>query len=379
MIRVIISGGGTGGHVFPAIAIANALKATVPGIEILFIGARGRLEMEKVPAAGYPIEGLTVSGFQRRMTLKNLSFPFKLAGSLLKARSVIARFRPDVVVGVGGYASGPTLRMANRAGIPTLIQEQNSYPGVTNRLLAAKASRICVAYPGLEKYFQKEKLVLTGNPIRKDLTDLEGKTVEGRRFFGLREDARTILVIGGSLGAGTINKAIRSWIEKGPMPDHLQLIWQTGKNYYDELKNSINWNDCRLPTADCRLLPFIDRMDLAYASADVIVSRAGALAISELCVAGKPVILVPSPNVAEDHQTRNAEALTLSHAALMVKDVHAEESLGRSITDLLSDHSLQAAMRANIRRMAIPDAAEKIAREVIDLLPPQKRKEADGS
>ncbi len=373
MIRVIISGGGTGGHVFPAIAIANALRANVPGIDILFIGARGRMEMEKVPAAGYPIEGLAISGFQRRVTLKNLSFPFKLMGSLLKARSIISRFRPDVVVGVGGYASGPTLRMANMQGIPTLIQEQNSFPGVTNRLLAQKAARICVAYPGLEKYFPKEKLVLTGNPIRKDLVTLEGKEKEGRKFFGLRDDSKTILVIGGSLGAGTINKAIKNWIEKGPVPDNIQLIWQSGKNYFEDLKNGINWNNCRLKAEDCRLLPFIDRMDLAYAAADIVVSRAGAIAISELCMVEKPVILVPSPNVAEDHQTKNAQALAGNHAALLVKDSEAGQLLGNTLRDLVSDDALQSSLRINIRKMGIPDAAERIAEEVFSLVPSLKR------
>lgn len=379
MIKVIISGGGTGGHVFPAIAIANALKAKVSRIDILFIGAKGRLEMEKVPAAGYPIEGLSISGFQRRLTMKNLSFPFKVMGSLLKARSIISRFRPDVVVGVGGYASGPTLRMANMAGIPTLIQEQNSYPGVTNRLLAAKASRICVAYPGLEKYFPADKIVLAGNPIRQDLVDLSGKKQEGQTFFGLSGSKKTILVIGGSLGAGTINKAMKRWVEEGPVPDNIQLIWQTGKNYFEALKTELTSKECRLPAADCRLLPFIDRMDLAYAAADLIISRAGAIAISELCVAGKPVILIPSPNVAEDHQTRNAMALSAIQAALMIKDGDAEEMLGKTIMTLISDAGWQASLCGNIRKMAIPDAADKIAEEVIGLLPPEKRKEAHGS
>jgi len=373
MIRIIISGGGTGGHVFPAIAIANALKAKVRDIDILFIGAKGRLEMEKVPAAGYRIEGLTISGFQRQLTLKNLSFPFKLFGSLVKARSIINDFKPDVVVGVGGYASGPTLRIATRQGIPTLIQEQNSFPGFTNRVLGKRVDKICVAYPDLDKYFPKEKLVITGNPIRQDLTNLEGKEKEGLEHFSIHGGCKVVLVIGGSLGAGTINKAVKSWIEKDVSLQNIQLIWQTGKNYFEAIKTELSAKDCRLPTADCRLLPFIDRMDLAYAVADIIVSRAGAIAISELCMVGKPVILVPSPNVAEDHQTRNAKALVSRKAALMVKDSDAEAMLGTSIRELLSDQDLHNELRQNIRKMAVPDAAVKIAEEILKLIPPNKK------
>jgi len=375
MIRVIISGGGTGGHVFPAIAIANSLKAKVREIDILFIGAKGRLEMDKVPAAGYRIVGLTVSGFQRKLTFKNLSFPFKLIGSLLKARSIISGFKPDVVVGVGGYASGPTLSVSAGKGIPTLIQEQNSFPGITNRLLGKKADKICVAYPGLDKYFPKEKLVITGNPIRQDLVNLKGKEKQGLEYFGLQEGGKIVLVIGGSLGAGTINKAIKYWIEKRTGVQNIQLIWQTGKNYFEAIKTELSAKDCRLPTADCRLFPFIDRMDLAYSVADLIVSRAGAIAISELCMAGKPVILVPSPNVSEDHQTKNAEALVVRKAALMVRDSEAEDMLGIKIEELLSDQDLQQELRQNIQKLAIPDAADKISEEILKLIKYNKRED----
>lgn len=369
MVKVIISGGGTGGHVFPAIAIANALKAKVRDIDILFIGAKGRMEMEKVPAAGYRIEGLTISGFQRRLTLKNLSFPFKLLRSMLKARKIISGFKPDVVVGVGGYASGPTLRIATEKKIPTLIQEQNSFPGVTNRLLAKKVDKICVAYPDLGKYFPQEKLVMTGNPIRQDLVNLEGKEKEGRDYFGLQETGKTVLIIGGSLGAGTINKAINNWVRKGSGLENIKLIWQTGRYYHEEIKSQLSDSDSQQGAANCKILPFIDRMDLAYAVADLIVSRAGAIAISELCMVGKPVILIPSPNVAEDHQTKNAEVLVSRKAALMVKDSEAEHTLADKIVALLSDQVLQHELYQNIRKMAVPDAAGNIAEEVLKLIP----------
>jgi len=367
MVKVIISGGGTGGHVFPAIAIANALKARIRDIDILFIGATGRLEMDKVPAAGYRIEGLTVSGFHRRLTWKNLVFPFKLLGSLLKARSIIRRFRPDVVVGVGGYASGPTLRMATRYGIPTLIQEQNSFPGVTNRLLSTRADTICVAYEGLEKYFPKNKLVLTGNPIRQDLVHLNNLKDEAIRHFGLQGNSKVVLVIGGSLGAGTINKAIQAWIGKGTIHPEIQLLWQTGKYYYNTIIKelpAVPKNGMQQPV----IVPFIDRMDLAYAAASLIVSRAGAIAISELCLVGKPAILIPSLNVAEDHQTRNAMALADRKAALMVKDSDAAATLEKAILELMANEKLQEELSRNIRSMAIPDAADRIVDEVVRLI-----------
>jgi UDP-N-acetylglucosamine--N-acetylmuramyl-(pentapeptide) pyrophosphoryl-undecaprenol N-acetylglucosamine transferase len=365
MVKVIISGGGTGGHVFPAIAIANALKKQVKDIDILFIGAKGRLEMEKVPAAGYPIEGLSVSGFVRRLTLKNLSFPFKLAGSLLKARSILTRFKPDVVVGVGGYASGPTLRMAAMKGIPALIQEQNSFPGVTNRLLASKVKTICVAYDGMEKFFPPEKIILTGNPVRQDLVDLEGREQEAMDWFNLQPGRKTLLVMGGSGGAGTINTSVKQCITNGLDKESVQVIWQTGKYYYDEVMKDFSAKN----HPEVHVYPFIDRMDLAYAAADLVVSRAGAIAISELCVVGKPVILVPSPNVAEDHQNRNAEALLAKKAALLVKDTDAPAQLYFTIRSAFDNEVQMAELSRNIRAMAITDAADKIAEEVLRLTP----------
>jgi UDP-N-acetylmuramate--alanine ligase len=387
MKRIIISGGGTGGHIFPAIAIANALRSAVSGIDILFIGAKGRMEMEKVPAAGYCIEGLTISGFQRRLTWRNLTFPFKVIGSLLKARRIITRFNPDVVIGVGGYASGPTLRMATSMGIPSLIQEQNSFPGVTNRLLANRVRKICVAYDGMSKYFPEDKIVMTGNPIRQDVVKIAGKEEEALKHFGLLPAKKTLLVIGGSLGARTINQAILAFVKSGKAGNDLQVLWQTGKNYYEELKTALK--DCELPITDhnsgiplhssfvihhssfvihIELLPFIDRMDLAYAAADIIVSRAGAIAISELCVVGKPVILVPSPNVSEDHQTKNARALADKNAAVMMPDNLAVENLGNLVTDLFADRSRQNELSANIRILGISDAAEKIAKVALSLI-----------
>jgi len=371
MIRIIISGGGTGGHVFPAIAIANALRDKVKDIGILFIGARGRLEMEKVPAAGYAIEGLAISGFQRRITWKNLVFPFKLAASLLKARLIIARFRPDVVIGVGGYASGPTLRMAASMGIPALIQEQNSFPGVTNRLLGSKVQRICVAYDGMNKYFPENKIVFTGNPVRQDVINISGKRDEAALFFGLNPAKSTLLVIGGSLGAGTINRAIQKFVMESLDESGIQVIWQTGKCYFETVKENLKDSKIPNPKSEIQnvvLLPFIDRMDLAYAAADIIVSRAGAIAISELCAVGKPVILVPSPNVAEDHQMKNARALESRRAALIIPDSEAVDRLGQTILQILRDAALQSELMTNIARLGITDAAVRIAEESLSLI-----------
>lgn len=387
MIRAIISGGGTGGHIFPAIAIANALRAKVADIEILFIGAKGRMEMEKVPAAGYRIEGLTISGFQRRFTTKNLLFPFKLLASLMKARSIISKFKPDIVIGVGGYASGPTLRIASDRGIPCLIQEQNSFPGVTNRILGKRVQKICVAYEGMNKYFPKNKIVLTGNPIRRDVINIIGKAEEAYPYFGLVPRKKTILVIGGSLGAGTINQAILKFVYDlragdSPYPENsgIQLIWQTGKYYHEKIIAAFpdNFTSDNLEARkienrkskieNLMILPFIDRMDLAYAAADLIVSRAGAIAISELCVVGKPVILVPSPNVAEDHQMKNARFLFDRQATLLVSDRDALEKLGPTIIDTLADESLQMNLKKNIADLGITDAADRIADEALKLI-----------
>jgi UDP-N-acetylglucosamine--N-acetylmuramyl-(pentapeptide) pyrophosphoryl-undecaprenol N-acetylglucosamine transferase len=364
MKRVIISGGGTGGHIFPAIAIANALKAREKEIELLFIGAKGRMEMSKVPDAGYTIIGLTISGFQRRLTWKNLLFPFKLAASMLKARSVISKFRPDVVIGVGGYASGPTLRMATSLGIPALIQEQNSFPGVTNRLLGARVQKICVAYDGMSAYFPAKKILFTGNPIRQDLMKITGKREEAIRHFTLDAEKKTLLVIGGSLGAGTINQAMLRFVTEGAGNHSFQILWQTGKHYYEAIHRQFN----ELKPSNSILLPFIDRMDLAYAAADIIVSRAGAIAISELCVVGKPVILVPSPNVAEDHQTKNARALADKNAALLVTDSKAHKELGPAIESLFADRSMQEKLTQNIRKLGITDAADRIAEAAMELI-----------
>ncbi len=363
MLKVIISGGGTGGHVFPAIAIANAIKSKIPDADILFIGAKDKLEMEKVPAAGYQIEGLRISGLQRRLTIKNLSFPYKVISSLVKARRIIKSFKPDVVIGVGGYASGPTLRAATSKGVPTLIQEQNSYPGITNKLLGNKVNKICVAYDGMERFFPKSKIVFTGNPVRQDILITEGKRKEGQSHFHLTPDKTTLLVLGGSLGAGTINKSIQRCIHAGITARGVQVIWQTGKYYYENLAANKDYSD----KADVHLYGFIDRMDLAYASADIVISRAGAIAISELCLAGKPAILIPSPNVAEDHQTKNANALVRNGAALMLKDGESEEKITDLLFDLFDNKELQDKLRGNISGMAVPDAADRIAFEAIQL------------
>ena len=396
MNRIIISGGGTGGHIFPAIAIANALKALRPEADILFIGAKGKMEMEKVPQAGYRIVGLTISGFQRRLTWKNLLFPFRLMSALIKARKVITDFRPDLVIGVGGYASGPTLRIAAKKGIPCLIQEQNSFPGVTNRLLAPVVKKICVAYEGMEKYFPADKIVLTGNPVRKALLANTALVHEAATFFGFEAGRKTVLSIGGSLGAGTLNNAMTNFIKKF---DHqtdkyaIQVLWQTGTFYYPSvLRDLENFFACSssendpgtntspvnqgtaFKTADGLLRivvrPFIDRMDYAYSIADLVISRAGALAISELCVAGKPSVLIPSPNVAEDHQTKNAKALVEREAAMMISDAEATEKLGSVIEQVLKDDLLRERLSRNINRLGYPDAADRIAGEALKLMTP---------
>jgi UDP-N-acetylglucosamine--N-acetylmuramyl-(pentapeptide) pyrophosphoryl-undecaprenol N-acetylglucosamine transferase len=374
MKKIIISGGGTGGHVFPAIAIANAIRAKLPDADILFIGARGKLEMEKVPAAGYRIEGLGIAGFQRRLTLKNLSFPFKLLGSMIRARKLVSAFGPDVVVGVGGYASGPVLRTAVAMKIPALIQEQNSYPGVTNRMLSKKVQKICVAYDGMEKYFPAEKIVYTGNPIRQDLEGLKDRRDEGLKEFGLEGNKTIILVIGGSLGAGTINQSVLSCLKTCEAGKEIQWLWQCGRYYYDNLSAELNTAGFNAGNRNVNLKAFIDRMDLAYSVADVVISRAGAIAISELCAAGKPVILIPSPNVAEDHQTKNAMALAARKSAIMLRDNEAVEKLGASLAALLADKALQEELKLNILSMAVRDAAEKIATETLGLTQTEKRK-----
>jgi len=360
--NIIISGGGTGGHIFPAISIANAIKEIEPETNILFVGALGKIEMDKVPAAGYEIIGLPVAGLQRRLTVKNISFIFKLISSLLKSRKIIKEFKPDAVVGVGGYASGPVLREANKKGIPTLIQEQNSYAGITNKLLAKKAKKICVAYEGMENYFPKDKIILTGNPVRQDLLEKIGNREEAIKYFDLDQNKKTILVVGGSLGARTINESIIGDIAKIGNSE-FQILWQTGKYYFEEAKRSAEKTEFE----NIKVLDFITRMDLAYSVADIIISRAGAGTISELCLVRKPVILVPSPNVAEDHQTKNALALANKNAAIMIKDIEAREKLIDSALNLLSNGEQLKGLSENIKEMALRDSAKIIAEEVLKL------------
>ena len=360
--RVIISGGGTGGHIFPAISVANALRRIDTDIEILFVGAEGRMEMEKVPAAGYRIIGLPVAGIQRRFTLKNFSVLIKLFRSLKLAKKIIMEFKPDVVVGVGGYASGPVLKQAGLMGIPTLIQEQNSYAGVTNKLLARKASIICVAYDGMEKYFPGEKIIKTGNPVRQNLENLKSLESEALSFFNLKKEFPVILVLGGSLGAASINKSLSENINKLKDTD-CQWLWQTGKHYYDNIKELVSVSFCE----NISVHGFINKMDYAYAAADIIVSRAGAGTISELCLVGKPIILVPSPNVAEDHQTRNAKALSEKGAAILITDSQAAKSLADEAIKLISDINKRKLLSANILKMADRNADVRIAEEVMKL------------
>ena len=356
-MKVIISGGGTGGHIFPAIAIANAIKEIDKSAEILFVGAEGRMEMEKVPAAGYEIEGLWISGLQRRLTIDNLSFPFKVISSIMRAKKIIKSFRPDVAIGTGGFASGPLLRVASGMKIPTLIQEQNSFPGITNKILGKKVNKVCVVYEGMDKYFPKDKLIITGNPVRQDILSLEGKKEEAMKFFGLDPNKKTLLVIGGSLGARTINESMSACLEQ-LLKNNIQVIWQTGKNYSQALG----------PVAGAWIGAFITKMDLAYAAADIVVSRAGAISLSELAIVKKPSILVPSPNVAEDHQTKNAMALVKKDAALLVKDIESIERLGKEIIALANDMQLQKKLCDNISKLAFPNAAVVIAKEVLKLV-----------
>ena len=360
-MKVIISGGGTGGHVYPAIAIANALKEE--GVkDILFVGANGKLEMEKVPKAGYPIHGLDIKGFHRTRKWRNIFFPFRLMGSLWKAKKIIDKFGPDVVVGVGGYASGPVLKIAQLLKITTVIQEQNSYPGVTNKLLAAKAHKIFVAYKGMDKFFPIDKIVSTGNPVRKDLADIAGLRDEAVEHFNLDGSKKTILVFGGSLGAKSINEAVAAQIQVLECLQEVQVIWQVGKIYYDKYK------EIELATkSHIKVMPFVDRMDLAYSVADVIVCRAGALTISELMIVGRPCILVPSPNVAEDHQTKNAEALVEEQAAQLVLDNVAKEEMIPRALELLNDNVTQNSLRNNIKAMAKPNARKEIAKAILEL------------
>lgn len=357
--RFIVSGGGTGGHIFPAVSIANELKRRYPDSDILFVGALGRMEMERVPAAGYKIEGLPVSGFDRKNMIRNFRVLLNLAVSMVKARRIVKRFKPEIAIGVGGYASGPLLKAAAALGVPTLIQEQNSYAGVTNKLLAQKASKICVAYDNMEKFFPADKIVKTGNPVRQDLFNVDPKSGDAYAFFGLNPNLKTLLIVGGSLGARTINQSIiagmQSLIESG-----IQVIWQTGKFYIDEARKAAAPFMCeRLVVTD-----FVSRMDYAYAIADLVISRAGASSISELCLLAKPVILVPSPNVAEDHQTQNALALVNKDAAVLIKDVDSVNNLCSIALSLIQNDAKLQELSVHIAALAEKNSASRIVDEV---------------
>jgi len=358
--KIILSGGGTGGHIYPAIAIANELKSRYPDAEFLFVGANDKMEMEKVPQAGYKIEGLWISGIQRKLTLKNLTFPFKVMMSLLRSRKILKTFKPDVVIGTGGFASGPLLQVAASKKIPCLIQEQNSYPGITNKLLSKKVNKVCVAYDGLERFFPKEKIVKTGNPIRQDLLEIDNKTIKAKDTFGLKHGKHTLLVLGGSLGARRINELIEKELEFF-QTHNVQVIWQCGKLYYQEYKVYNNEEDVQVH-------PFLNNMDFAYAASDIIISRAGAGSVSELCLAGKPVIFIPSPNVAEDHQTKNALAIVEKEAALMIKESDLDIDFENTFAPLVSSMERRKKLGTNIKKLALVNATKDIADEVEKLL-----------
>ncbi len=367
-LNIIISGGGTGGHIFPAISIANAIKELHPEAKILFVGAEGRMEMHRVPDAGYEIIGLPIAGFDRKHLWKNFGVLLKLVRSQWKARSIIKKFRPQVAVGVGGYASGPTLKTAGMMGIPTLIQEQNSYAGVTNKLLAQKAKKICVAYEGMEKFFPADKIILTGNPVRQALLAQTVSKEEARKHFNLQPDLKTVLVLGGSLGARTINQALMGDLSMIRDNEDVQFIWQTGKIYLEQVLQAVEKEtSARGPIPNLYVADFIQNMTEAYTAADLVVSRAGAGSISEFCLLHKPVILVPSPNVAEDHQTKNALALVNKQAAIYIKDIEAEEKLVPEAITTVIDQEMLDSLSQHIAKLALPDSATIIAKEVIKL------------
>ncbi len=365
-MKIIISGGGTGGHIFPAIAIADAVKAKDPSAQILFVGAEGKMEMERVPKAGYDIIGLPVAGFQRSLSveniLKNLVFPFKLMKSLWKARQIIKNFKPDVVVGVGGYASGPILKVAMAQGVKGLIQEQNSFAGVTNKLLGKDVKKICVAYDNMEKFFPKEKIIYTGNPVRQDVWKHNHTKEVARDFYNLDKNKKTIVLIGGSLGARTMNQALRDNHETIAQNPDIQILWQCGKIYIEEYSKC---ETAQLPNV--KITAFLEKMDMAYTAADVVISRAGALSISEICVIGKAAILVPSPNVAEDHQTQNALALVNKNAAIMVKDIEAKNEMIKTAFDLINNENQIKDLEKNVKLLGKPNAASDIANEIFKL------------
>ncbi|MBP7396019.1 MAG: undecaprenyldiphospho-muramoylpentapeptide beta-N-acetylglucosaminyltransferase [Flavobacterium sp.] len=358
-LKFILSGGGTGGHIYPAIAIANELKKRFPEAEFLFVGAKDKMEMQKVPQAGYAIKGLWIAGLQRKLTLQNALFPIKLLSSLWESRKILKSFKPDVVIGTGGFASGPLLNVANSLNIPTLIQEQNSYPGITNKLLSKKAAKICVAYENLERFFPKEKMILTGNPVRQDLIDVSSKREEAIAFFKLDPKKKTLLVLGGSLGARRINQLIEKELQ-GLLSQKVQIIWQCGKLYLDDYS--------KYNSAQVQVVAFIERMDLVYAAADVVISRAGASSVSELCIVGKPVIFIPSPNVAEDHQTKNAQAIVDKKGAIMIKESALEDEFSIVLEALLKDEGKQQLLGDNIKKLALPQATIQIVDEIEKLL-----------
>lgn len=363
-LRIIISSGGTGGHIFPAVSIANAIREISPSAEILFVGAEGRMEMQRVPAAGYEIKGLPVAGFDRKHLWRNVSVLIKLMKSRRLARKIVSEFRPQVAVGVGGYASGPTLDVAQKMGIPTLLQEQNSYAGVTNKLLAKKAKRICVAYEGMERFFPAEAIMMTGNPVRQNLLHAHHTREEAIAAMGLDPAKRTVLLIGGSLGARTLNDSVLENLSLIRQQKHIQFVWQTGKYYSQSIAERLAAQRC---PENLKVMDFISNMDVAYAAADLVISRAGAGSISEFCLLGKPVILVPSPNVAEDHQTKNAMALVQKDAALFVADAEAPRTLMPLAVNTVNDAAKLASLSENVKKLAMPNAAEVIAREVIKL------------
>ena len=357
--KFIISGGGTGGHIYPAIAIANELKSRFPKAEFLFVGAQDKMEMQKVPQAGYAIKGLWIAGLQRKLTLQNLLFPVKLISSLWKSRAIIKSFKPDVVIGTGGFASGPLLQMANSLNIPTLIQEQNSYPGITNKLLSKKANKICVAYENLDRFFPNDKMILTGNPVRQDLISIDSKRAEAIKYFNLDPAKKTLLILGGSLGARRVNQLIEKELDFFAS-QNVQIIWQCGKFYLDEYK--------KYDSNKVQVLAFIDRMDLVYAAADFVISRAGASSVSELSIVGKPVLFIPSPNVAEDHQTKNAKSIVDKKGALMIKESELDENFSSVFSDLVTNENLQKQLSENIKKLAKVNATNDIVDEIVKLI-----------
>jgi len=375
-LKFILSGGGTGGHIYPAIAIANELKTRFPDSEFLFVGAKDKMEMQKVPQAGYKIVGLWIAGLQRKLTLQNAMFPFKLISSLWKSRTIIKNFKPDVVIGTGGFASGPLLQMANSLNIPTVIQEQNSYPGITNKLLSKKANAICVAYENLERFFPSEKIVFTGNPVRQDLLDVDTKRNEGIAYFKLDTNKKTLLILGGSLGALRINQLIAKELDF-LLATGVQVFWQCGKLYYEDYKK-YNSRNSKPETRNSKpathnpqlvtVVSFIDRMDLIYAAADFVISRAGASSVSELCLVGKPTVFIPSPNVAEDHQTKNAKAIVDKKGAILLKETELDEKFETVFTDLISNENLQHELSQNIKKLAKPNATKDIVEQIIKLI-----------